>query len=246
MMDAVVVLPVLDPAAAVDCVATMAPVLRERLLVIDQGVDSARGMLDAPWWVRPEPHRRQLRPTRNIGIARCVNTAVAAMRAEGAAMLVWVSTSMRFAADGGELLITAAERAELGVIGRPAQMHAFALRSAAFDAAGLWDENFYPAYYEDTDWRRRLQLATGNPDPLDITELPGEARDGHGYDVLRAAMPGKLPIDFDALKGYYAAKWGGCPPESVETFDLPWGDRPLDWWPAVSIEELIDRYRLGR
>jgi hypothetical protein len=56
----------------------------------------------------------------------------------------------------------------------------------------------------------------------------------------------RLPINFDALKGYYTAKWGGCPPESVETLDRPWGDKPIGYWEPVTREDLIDRYGIGR
>jgi hypothetical protein len=37
--------------------------------------------------------------------------------------------------------------------------HAFAVTKEAVEAAGTMDENFYPAYYEDIDWRWRINLA---------------------------------------------------------------------------------------
>lgn len=241
-----VVVPVLDPAAARECVATMAPELRAALHIVDQGQHPVQGIDAGEGIYRPRAHNRRFYPKRNIGIARCMNHALDTLDAIGGDLLVWVSTSMRFGPDGGMRLVDAAMKHELGVVGLPAKWHAAALRRRAFDLAGRWDENFYPAYYEDTDWRRRLVLASGRPDPLAILDLPGDARDGHGYDTLRAAQPGRLPIDFDALKAYYARKWGGCPPESEETLLLPWGDRPLTWWPEVTREQLIDRYGLGR
>lgn len=245
-MTFVVVLPVLDADAAVACVDTMAPELRDRLVLIDQGDRPSAGLLSPMETFRPRQHRRRLRPRRNIGISRCMNHALDRARAHGAELIVWVSTSMRFGDDGGRLLVDAGLASTFGAVGLPAQFHAAALRVAAFDLAGRWDENFYPAYYEDTDWRRRLALASGDPDPLALLELPGHARDGHGYDTLREAMPGRLPIDFEALQEYYASKWGGCPPHSAETFDLPFGDQPIGYWPEATIETLIDRYGLGR
>lgn len=246
-MSLVVVLPVLDPVAATACVATMSPLLRAGLFVIDQADQPCAHQLDPAAVLRPDKiRRRRYRPARNIGIARSMNAAVTRMRDTGADMLVWVSTSMRFGPDGGETIVEAAYSHDLGVVGVPAKWHAAALRPTAFDLAGLWDENFWPGYYEDTDWRRRLQLATGRPGPIAVLDLPGDARDGHGYDTLRTAMPGRLPINFDALKGYYTAKWGGCPPESVETLDRPWGDKPIGYWEPVTREDLIDRYGIGR
>lgn len=246
-MTPLVVLPVLDVPAARACIATMAPELVAALLVVENG-DTRMGATGAGrGHFRPLPHRaRRYRPTRNIGVARTINHALDQARLLGCDTLVWVSTTMRFGDDGGRRLLTAAQDAELGVVAQaPVAWHAVALKLAAFDLAGRWDENFYPGYYEDTDWRRRLQLATGLPDPLPQVDIGGHAHDGHGYDVLRHANPGRTVINFDALKAYYIGKWGAVPPHGDETLALPWGDRPLDWWPPATREELIARYGLG-
>jgi len=241
----IVVLPVLDAARARSCVASMHPELQRALFVIDQ---TDRGLRNMPGELhRPPPHthERDYLPRRNIGVARSMNLGVTRMRERGDDLLLWVSTSMLFGPDGGMRLVEAAASDELGVVGMPCQWHAVALHAAAFDLAGLWDEGFFPAYYEDTEWRYRLALASGRP-ALPTVEVGGEARDGRGYDRLLAVNPGRTVVNFDAHQGYYASKWGGCPPDS-ERFTHPFDDPslPLDWWAPASREDLIERYGLG-
>lgn len=248
-MTPLVVLPVLDVPAARACIATMAPELVTALLVVENG-ETRMGATGAGYGhYRPPPHKaRHYRPTRNLGVSRTVNYAFDRMIAAGCDTLVWVSTTMRFGDDGGRRLLTAAETAELGVVAQaPVAWHAVALKAEAFRLAGRWDENFASGYYEDTDWRYRLVLATGNPNPLPQHDIGGTAHDGEGYDVLRHANPGRTAINFDALKDYYYRKWGGVPPHSEERFVHPFDDpaNPIDWWPPATREELIARYGLG-
>ena len=246
-MTPLVVLPVLDATAARECIATMAPELVAALLVVENGMTRIGATGAGQGHYCPPPHRaRRYRPHRNLGVSRTINYSLDRMDAAGCDTLVWVSTTMRFGDDGGRRLLTAAEGAELGVVAQaPVAWHAVAMKRQAFDLAGRWDENFLPAYYEDTDWRRRLCLATGLPDPLPQVDIGGHAHDGHGYDVLRRANPGRQVINFDALKEFYIQKWGAVPPHGPETLALPWGDRPLDYWPPATREELIARYGLG-
>lgn len=244
-MTALVVLPVLDRDAAADCIATMHPEVIADLLIVDNTMGGVGDLPAGQGFYRPPAHRGPLQPRHNLGVSRAMNYAYDRLTVAAGSVLVWLSTSMRFGPDGGLRLLAAGHDAELGVVATaPIAWHAVALRPAAFDLAGRWDENFYPGYYEDTDWRRRLQLATRGL-TLTQTDVGGEARDGHGYDVLRAANPGRQVVNFDALKGYYAAKWGGCPPDSDETLTMPWGDRPLDHWDPVTRDELVRRYGLG-
>jgi hypothetical protein len=257
-MSTVVVVPVLHPAALRPCVETMHPELLERLLIID---NSQRGVGHrAPGRVyRPEHHGHPggYRPAYNLGVARSMNVAADT----GADVVVWVSTSVRFGPAGGRDLIAAAEASDLGMMAATCKLHAFAITRRGFDLAGRWDANLFPAYYEDTDWRRRLHLAWTQPSPGDpVPQHPDvergmalpevdvdvvQVRDGHGYDVLREANPGRVAINFEALQAYYARKWHGLP--GAETTIYPFGDPslPLDYWPPCTRKELIDRYGLG-
>ena len=79
---------------------------------------------------------------------------------------------------------------------------------------GLYDENFFPAYYEDTDYHRRMKLAGVDPFrlPTDHTHegwatIKAEGHDGPTYRGQQKNLE------------YYAAKWGG--PPGGECFSEP-------------------------
>jgi glycosyltransferase involved in cell wall biosynthesis len=86
------------------------------------------------------------------------------------------------------------------------------------EKVGFYDENFHPAYYEDTDYHRRLELAGIEPFrlPTDHTH--------EGWATLKQEGDGG-PIRAGQHKNfqYYVEKWGGPPGE--ETFSKPFDGR---------------------
>jgi glycosyltransferase involved in cell wall biosynthesis len=80
----------------------------------------------------------------------------------------------------------------------------------------VFDENFYPAYFEDNDFRHRIVR-------LDKSHLH------HGDDCLTPVIQRNsktiqkdpsLNSKFGQNKNYYEKKWGGRP--GFETFKTPW------------------------
>jgi hypothetical protein len=106
--------------------------------------------------------------------------------------------------------------------------HLIVFARQVFDTIGLFDENFFPAYYEDNDFVRRLELADihspANPMPKVAMRHCRCATAWHlknGY-----AKP-----DFGRLGDYYRQKWGGDP--GHETYERPFGKvLELSWWPG--------------
>ncbi len=86
---------------------------------------------------------------------------------------------------------------------------------------GLVDENFQ-AYSEDTDWRRRWNLAGLTTNRFNVSaEIIG----------LGVAMKtGEVFVPTPKQNAYYAEKWGGC--SGKETFQHPYNesDKPLSFW----------------
>lgn len=84
---------------------------------------------------------------------------------------------------------------------------------------GGFDENFYPAYYEDNDAMRRLELA-GLP-RAQVT-LPGwsHANSSTLYDGSPAYQAAHW-VSFRQNATYYHQKWGGLP--GHETYTAPFG-----------------------
>jgi GT2 family glycosyltransferase len=85
-----------------------------------------------------------------------------------------------------------------------------------------FDEGFQPAYHEDNDYHRRLQLA-GLGDRIFGVNLPflhyGSATIKRSPEAQAAFAP-----KFAQCQQYYITKWGGLP--GAETYTIPFGSRP--------------------
>lgn len=108
--------------------------------------------------------------------------------------------------------------------------HCNAISRKCVEKVGYFDENFYPAYYEDTDYYRRMCLAgleVSGDQP--VISIPAE--------TMRQAnsLEGGLKLNFRQLAEYYAHKWGGYPGE--ETFETPFGkpENTLHHWTRQSL-----------
>ena len=101
--------------------------------------------------------------------------------------------------------------------------HLIAFHRRVFETVGRFDENFWPAYYEDIDFGRRMWLGFAQQQWPRIHCDVSLAGFSHGVDL------GGAVIDNDKLAAYYAEKWGG--PKGEETYHRPFGNRPIHWWP---------------
>ena len=96
---------------------------------------------------------------------------------------------------------------------------------------GYFDENFYPAYFEDNDMRRRIELAG-----LTI-KINTDAKIFHHGSATQNPNKNNIidnwavkPAKFEENRLYYVKKWGGMPGE--EKFSTPFNDPNLtlkDW-----------------
>lgn len=89
----------------------------------------------------------------------------------------------------------------------------FIIPIATYEKIGKFDENYYPAYYEDTDYTYRLQVAGFNKLDTDFI-LP---------EVMRTSKSGEKDKSlYDRVfecRRYYEQKWGGAPTQ--ETYKTP-------------------------
>jgi GT2 family glycosyltransferase len=97
---------------------------------------------------------------------------------------------------------------------------------------GLFDENFFPAYFEDNDHFRRVHLAGAK-----AARVPGfKAVHGEpphwGSSTIKSDpdLERRNALTFPNLWQYYVKKWGGGP--GHETYARPYNlyDVPLDHW----------------
>lgn len=112
------------------------------------------------------------------------------------------------------------------------EMAFFILTEYGRSIGGLFDENFYPAYYEDCDWMRRVRiLGKDQTNVPNITAIHGEDPTwGSSTIYSNKEYRQKNNITHYHNGQYYRRKWGGSPCE--ETFTNPFNDPnwPVDRW----------------
>jgi GT2 family glycosyltransferase len=89
----------------------------------------------------------------------------------------------------------------------------FILPNEMFKAVGPFDTNFYPAYFEDNDYSRRIQLKG-----FEIVERE-EMRPTLYRNSMTIARDPALNQNFDKNRHYYIYKWGGEP--NNELYETP-------------------------
>ena len=92
---------------------------------------------------------------------------------------------------------------------------------------GLFDENFYPAYFEDNDMRRRIELAgLGSYTRKDLKIT-------HAVSATQFADPNNPVTNKDAFyknNMYFIEKWGGEPYQEIYTHPFNNPENNLKYW----------------
>lgn len=92
-------------------------------------------------------------------------------------------------------------------------MCVFAITKKAYTLVGEFDESFYPAYFEDNDYRYRIKLKNVKSqihsflDPIIY------------HNSMSSQKDNSLGSGFMRNRDYYISKWGGKPGEEI--FDKP-------------------------
>lgn len=103
----------------------------------------------------------------------------------------------------------------------PQMFSCFMVRSSLFTKVGYFDEKFWPAYFEDNDFHRRMKIAGAI-----------EAVAPCGYDHLNSGTMKAFSkeevevhhVRFRACRDYYIEKWGGLP--GAEKYEQPFNGQP--------------------
>lgn len=210
-------LPVIHQPTSDDCIAGMVK-LWDQTLVIDNSPDGFAARYPCEVVARPQ----------NAGVAASWNIGRRRTLERGDPYLVILSAATHFRDEGASLLEILDDNTDWRGFQTQEGWHCIALSSKLLAEIGTFDENFWPAYFEDTDYLWRMQLSghwhpTQTPMPQRHIEA-GRVQDAHG--MLLAGVV----AHFGALSHYYVRKWGGGPGE--ETNDLAFGDQDPSWWPA--------------
>lgn len=206
------VLPSIDPEWRHACLGTLAPEIAERTLTVDNTVRN-RGVAGS--W--------------NLGRARAINA-----RAD---WLVLLSESMRFGDPGGRDWETTLREADPvydwvdGLFG----WHLIGFRRTLLERVGAFDENFYPAYSEDSDYLIRMHLAgyasprENNRPRLQVTGIDATHM---GFNHNVDTDPPRVKVDFGAHARYWRSKWGTEPPKAATAHPFGDGSKHWTWWPS--------------
>jgi GT2 family glycosyltransferase len=96
----------------------------------------------------------------------------------------------------------------------------FLLTKEAIDKVGYFDEKFYPAYFEDNDYHRRINLAG-----LRVIRTNQALYFHYGSRTIKDGpeIRTKANIGYSINREYYKEKWGGIP--GHEIFKKPFGGK---------------------
>jgi GT2 family glycosyltransferase len=101
----------------------------------------------------------------------------------------------------------------------------FMVRPTIASRVGFFDENFYPAYFEDNDYHYRISLAGLNA--FNDVSSPFYHY-GSQTQNANADIPVVPPFAFELNRTYYIGKWGGAPGEEI--FTHPYNDSTLHYF----------------
>lgn len=93
---------------------------------------------------------------------------------------------------------------------------AFMINRKCWEAVGEFDEGFFPAYYEDNDYHRRIKLAG-----LKAIVLPTAIYYHFGSQTQTQALNRPL-VDSSNSHKYFISKWGGDPEIGGELGERLW------------------------
>jgi GT2 family glycosyltransferase len=131
------------------------------LLIIDNG--ASRG---ATWDLMHIYDNPNVYKTHTISLPN--NLGVAASWNLGIKLTPWseywliVNDDVTFEPGALDVLVAASGANTLAFCDSPQPWSAFTIGEGVVDAVGLFDEIFYPAYFEDTDYERRVQAYEGS------------------------------------------------------------------------------------
>lgn len=234
MAKLLVVLPVITETYADKCIETLlmpkssAGFAREDILIID---NSRHGFA-----VKYKLRTHRDRSRHNLGVARSWNIGAQEVLDKKLDYLVILSASMIF---GTELHCTFLSQmkafwGENVIEAHGHSWHMIAIHRRVFEQVGLFDSNFYPAYFEAIDFSYRMRMAGLEHDFIPVWFNAMSQGSALHNEVVH--------IPADPLLDYYKRKWGGD--KGQETFKLPFGDKPISYFKDIPIPELAERYKL--
>lgn len=171
----------------------------------------------------------------NLGVATPWRRAAELVLEGRADWLILWSTAIVLGPDGGSVFADALEEPDPYpahshlpqlISGIGCSWHWTAIHRDVLDIVGTFDDEAFFAYYEDTDWIYRHQLAgLGDLHRQGHTQVEMDLRVNRGD--AHSLKRGDVIIDMGMAARAYRRKWGGNPRD--ETYLTPYNDAEADW-----------------
>lgn len=175
---------------------------------------------------------------RNLGVAESWNRGIDYVSRIGADWLIIISAAMRFGEPGGLDMIEQLEKHPEANIVRFAEKHipeqqfdrgnnpswndgvfywhCTAISKKLIDEVGYFDPNFYPIYFEDTDYDLRIAKAGFKESDIIVPIDAKSVSVGHASKLAGVDSPSA------PLVAYFATKWGRHPgAPQLGSYDTP-------------------------
>lgn len=180
-------------------------------------VNNAPAPIDAEWSALCEQHGwwHFASGGRNRGVAASWNLAFRIARERGYRYVSLVSQTYNVTGGTSTLAWLVEQYADWrGLLNGSVALHGCTWSVQLWEQVGGFDERFWPAYYEDTDWLRRLRLLGLHTveNPMPKVEIPGPSRPA--LALRRGAIDESA---YGQAADIYAAKWGGPPGRETVT-----------------------------
>lgn len=195
-------------AALIESVMAPGQLAPDRVFVVDNGGHFSTTTTD----VWRSVHRvRVLTPNRNMGVGPAWNEA---LRRFPDSFVIFANDDIAIAPDSIERLVEGAYDGSKMVATSGHSFSLFLMRPELVDLVGYFDEGFAPAYYEDTDYLRRMKLAGVERKIVDTGSSHSEQSTSRDMGWDARSLIGEQSVR-------YQAKWGGL--EGSERHAHPWG-----------------------
>lgn len=157
----------------------------------------------------------------NIGVASSWNFLAERAFAEGYVRILMLNDDIELVKDENLINQKLNKYADHCLVLHDGTWCSFMLPKVVFDLVGPFDEDFFPAYFEDNDYEYRVKLHPHTEIEIDDVLSPTLYRNS-----MTIKKDKTLNNNFAANEKRYITKWGGMP--SKETFKTPFG-LPVNW-----------------
>lgn len=243
MTRVVIVLPSIVPEMTQACLASLHPSIIDPAAIPSPPTRQREAevrIVNGAQWSDGSPEVRLVvvwnTPEHNAGVGQSWEIGRQEVLRTKAHGLTILSAAVRFGESGGRDWLDAIARAHEAdtLLGLEADdglgWHLLWFPRHVLEKVGAFDPIFWPAYSEDLDYSRRIQLAYGvdSTAPDFVGPLwPKVSIDATLTETAHGILRGGVVVDFEGIASKYLRKWGGLSPH--EKYEHPY-DRPeLDW-----------------